>query len=77
MSWSPQQDQAIRKVEAWLKDPKAPQVFRLFGFAGSGKTTLAKHLAAGVNGTVVYACFTGKAALVLRKKGCWNASTIH
>jgi len=77
MSWSPQQDQAIRAVEAWLSDPKAPQVFRLFGFAGSGKTTLAKHLAAGVKGPVHYACFTGKAALVLRKKGCEGASTIH
>lgn len=77
MSWSPQQEKAIRAVEAWLRDPKAPQVFRLFGFAGSGKTTLAKHLAAGVKGAVHYACFTGKAALVLRKKGCVGASTIH
>lgn len=77
MSWSPQQERAIRSVEAWLRDPKAPQVFRLFGFAGSGKTTLAKHLAAGVSGPVLYACFTGKAALVLRKKGCEGASTIH
>lgn len=77
MSWSPQQEKAIRAVEAWLRDPRAPQVFRLFGFAGSGKTTLAKHLAAGVPGPVHYACFTGKAALVLRKKGCDGASTIH
>ena len=77
MSWSPQQDKAIRAVEAWLRDPKAPQVFRLFGFAGTGKTTLAKHLAAGVKGAVHYACFTGKAALMLRKKGCDGASTIH
>ena len=77
MSWSPQQDQAIKAVQAWLRDPKAPQVFRLFGYAGSGKTTLAKHLAADVRGIVVYACFTGKAALVLRKKGCEGASTIH
>lgn len=77
MSWSPQQDQAIKAVRAWLADPKAPQVFRLFGFAGSGKTTLAKHLASEVRGPVHYACFTGKAALVLRKKGCDGASTIH
>lgn len=77
MSWSPQQEQAIRAVEAWLADRRGPQVFRLFGFAGSGKTTLAKHLAAGVKGPVLYACYTGKAALVLRKKGCEDASTIH
>ena len=77
MSWSPQQDAAIKAVQKWLADKRAPQVFRLFGFAGSGKTTLAKHLAADVKGNVVYACFTGKASLVLRKKGCEGAGTIH
>lgn len=77
MSWSPQQEHAIKAVRAWLADKNGPQVFRLFGFAGSGKTTLAKHLAEDVKGPVHYACFTGKAALVLRKKGCEGASTIH
>lgn len=77
MSWSRQQDAAIRAVGGWLADPKGPQVFRLFGYAGTGKTTLAKELAGKVKGTVLYATFTGKAALVLRKKGCEGASTIH
>jgi exodeoxyribonuclease V len=77
MSFSQQQGQAIQAVRKWLDDPKAPQVFRLFGFAGSGKTTIAKELANEVKGSVHFACFTGKAALVLRKKGCFGASTIH
>lgn len=77
MSWSPQQDAAIRDVQAWLADPSGQQVFRLFGYAGTGKTTLAKELAGSVKGAVLYATFTGKAALVLRKKGCDDASTIH
>jgi exodeoxyribonuclease-5 len=77
MSWSPQQDTAIRSVSAWLDDRSGQQVFRLFGYAGTGKTTLAKELAEKVKGKVLYATFTGKAALVLRKKGCDNASTIH
>ncbi len=77
MSWSPQQDRAIADVTAWLADRSAKQVFRLFGYAGTGKTTLAKELAASVRGTVLYATFTGKASLVLRKKGCEGASTIH
>jgi hypothetical protein len=77
MSWSPQQDAAIRSVSGWLADPKGPQVFRLFGYAGTGKTTLAKELAGTVKGKVLYATFTGKAGLVLRKKGCEGASTIH
>lgn len=77
MIWSPQQEAAIKSVQAWLRDRSAPQVFRLFGYAGTGKTTLAKELAKGVNGLVLYATFTGKAALVLREKGCEGASTIH
>lgn len=77
MAWSPQQEAAIAEVRAWLRDPNGKQVFRLFGFAGTGKTTLAQELAKSVKGKVLYATFTGKAALVLRKKGCDGASTIH
>lgn len=75
--WSPQQDAALIAVAKWLADPEAPQVFRLFGFAGTGKTTLARHFGQGVEGTVLYGAFTGKAAYVLRQKGCPDASTIH
>lgn len=77
MSWSGQQESAIKAVKRWIADQSAPQVFRLFGYAGSGKTTLAKHMADDVEGDVLYGAFTGKAALVLRKKGCDLASTIH
>jgi len=52
-------------------------LFRLFGYAGTGKSTLARHLAENVEGLVVFAAFTGKAALVMRSKGCAGASTIH
>jgi ATP-dependent exoDNAse (exonuclease V) alpha subunit len=76
VEWSPQQDEALQKVSAWLKDKEGPQVFRLFGWAGTGKSTLAQHLAQGVK-SVKYAAFTGKAALVMRKHGCRGASTIH
>lgn len=75
--WSPQQDHAIREVRRWLKDPKRKPIFRLFGFAGTGKTTLAKILSEDVGGMVEYACYTGKAALVLRSKGCTGAGTAH
>lgn len=75
--WSPQQDAAISAVREWLLSTSSPQIFRLFGYAGTGKTTLAQELASLVNGLVLYATFTGKAALVLRKKGCQDASTIH
>lgn len=76
MSWSPQQDRALLSVADWLRDSDQ-QVFRLFGYAGSGKTTLARHFAEGVDGTVMFGAYTGKAAHVLRTKGCLGASTIH
>jgi exodeoxyribonuclease-5 len=76
VEWSPQQDAALVAVSNWLKDKSGPQVFRLFGWAGTGKSTLARHLAQGVR-SVKYAAFTGKAALVMRKNGCRGASTIH
>lgn len=77
MEWSPEQDAALRAVDRWFRDPDAPQVFRLFGYAGSGKTTLARHFAENVDGTVLFAAYTGKAAHVMRQKGCYGASTIH
>lgn len=76
MAWSPQQEAALKAVGQWLKR-REPQVFRLFGYAGSGKTTLARTLAADSDGETLFGAFTGKAALVLRSKGCKNARTIH
>lgn len=76
VKWSPQQDEALSAVADWLKDKSGPQVFRLFGWAGTGKTTLARHLAGDLK-SVKYAAFTGKAALAMRKRGCKGASTIH
>lgn len=77
LQWSSQQEAAIKAVRAWLADPNGQQIFRLFGFAGTGKTTLAKELAASVKGMALAATFTGKASLVLRSKGFESASTIH
>lgn len=77
MEWSPQQADALKKIKRWALDRSAPQIMRVFGYAGTGKTTLAKEIANTVKGDVLYMTFTGKAALVLRKKGCKGASTIH
>ena len=76
-SWTQAQDQALKAVARWLAAKDGPQLFRLFGYAGTGKSTLARHLAENVEGLVVFAAFTGKAALVMRSKGCVDARTIH
>ncbi len=76
MQFSPQQDQALKAVARWLKDGRTP-LFRLFGYAGTGKTTLARYFAEHVDGDVQFAAFTGKTAQVLRSKGATNARTLH
>lgn len=76
MKWSPAQEDALSRVSEWLKDDSS-QLFRLFGFAGTGKSTLARHIAEQADGDVLFAAFTGKAAYVMREKGCHGATTIH
>lgn len=76
MEWSRQQAKALDMVATWMKDPHADQCFRMFGYAGTGKSTLAKHLASDVSGHVLFGAYTGKAAHVLQQKGC-PAQTIH
>lgn len=76
MEFSAQQDAALKAVSSWLKEGQGP-LFRLFGYAGTGKTTLARYFAEQVDGDVQFAAFTGKAAQVLRSKGATNAKTIH
>jgi exodeoxyribonuclease-5 len=80
MEFSPQQDRALSAISDWVaatRRGRGEKVFRLFGFAGTGKTTLARHIAEGIDGDVLFAAFTGKAAAVMRNKGCADASTIH
>ena len=77
-TFTPHQDAALTAASNWLKAARGrASIFRLFGYAGTGKTTLAKHLAEGVDGKVLFAAFTGKAACVMRSKGCQGAATIH
>ena len=84
---APQQAAAIRAIVDWYRTPhNRKQVFRLFGYAGSGKTTITQHAirALGLNpmnrqgggGGVLFAAFTGKAELVMTRKGK-PGSTIH
>jgi len=88
---SPQQAEAIRAIVDWFQHrTHQQQVFSLFGFAGSGKSTVITHAvrALGIDVTVsddeeeasrrriLFAAFTGKAALVMTRKGT-PASTIH
>ncbi len=85
------QARAITAIREWFRNRTAEQqVFRLFGYAGTGKSTVLKfalaelgldpHVSDRDGGScvpgVVTATFTGKAALVLKRKGT-PARTIH
>jgi len=56
MKFSPQQEKALAAVAVWLQGQRSP-VFRLFGYAGTGKTTLARYFTETVDGTVQFAAF--------------------
>lgn len=77
---SPLQAVALRDIKEWFTNrTKEQQVFRVFGYAGTGKSTIVKHAIDELGldeDDVLYAAFTGKAALVMTRKGT-KASTIH
>jgi exodeoxyribonuclease-5 len=73
--WSPQQEKALAAIRRWLRE-RDRQVFRLFGYAGTGKTEIAKTIGMEYKYTT-FAAFTGKAAHVLKQRGCEPVSTIH
>src|SRR5262245_751671 len=78
MDFSPEQQRAADSFLSWFEARPTPGgVYRLFGYAGTGKTTIAKTIAEQIEGQVIFAAFTGKAALVLNAKGCYGARTIH
>lgn len=74
---SSEQTQAISSIAAWFDSPYRSPVFRIDGYAGTGKTTIISHAidALGIE-KVLYAAFTGKAASVMTRKGL-PATTLH
>lgn len=87
------QAEAIKAIEQWFKSletdengkllPDQKQIFRVFGYAGSGKTTITKIAIQEcglsldpLDNDTRFAAYTGKASLVMRRAGTL-ARTIH
>lgn len=71
-----QQREAYTAVMEWYNNKLSPQIFRVFGYGGTGKTLLASKIAQDIRGVTMFLAYTGKAAMELRKRGC-DAHTIH
>jgi exodeoxyribonuclease-5 len=80
------QAKAISTIRDWyLNRRHQQQILRVFGYAGTGKTTITnlaiqalglEPMTPGGLGGVLFAAFTGKAVLVMTRKGT-PAQTIH
>lgn len=70
-----QQREAYDAVMKWYKNKNAPQIFRVFGYGGTGKTLLASKITESIKGVTIFLAHTGKAVMELRKRGC-DAHTI-
>lgn len=77
--FTPAQNDAIDRAVDYVDnfELKRQEIFRLFGFAGTGKTTVLQEINRRISRRAMFMAFAGKAAMVLQSKGCANATTIH
>lgn len=81
IEYSPKQKTAIDKIMEWYFESNKRE-FYLFGYAGTGKTTIVKEIMKQIKErrkevNIITATYTGKAAIVLKQKGCDDSMTIH
>lgn len=67
-----QQQEAIARINAWRKSVEP--LFILNGYAGTGKTTVARVFE---DENTIFLAYTGKAVNVLKNKGVKKAQTVH
>lgn len=81
MKLTPHQEAVFNKIKAFVKDP-VQRVFVLKGYAGTGKTTLARFIVEWLDDeplgwrTMLLAS-TGRAARILSSKTGWETDTVH
>ena len=76
ITFTPKQLGAVEMIIDWFNNP-GKQTFKLGGYAGTGKTTLLRHLLQRIEVPYAVTSFTGKAVSVLKKKGIPSAQTMH
>lgn len=80
MKLSESQEAAIGKAIVWYNKLRVDKpIFRVFGYAGTGKTTVLEEMTRRLGigpSSILFLAPTGKAAAVMSAKGC-DAKTIH
>lgn len=82
ITYSPDQEEAINRIVSWYGDNNSQELL-INGYAGTGKTTIVDGAINRIKDkykkcqNTITCAFTGKAASVMRKKGCVGAMTIH
>lgn len=74
---SAEQERARTAILNWYRSSDRKPLFYLAGYAGSGKSSTITAVTESIKGTILYAAPTGKAALVMARKGCTGARTLH
>ena len=74
---TPKQARGKDAILRWFSDPCSQQTFYLAGLGGTGKSEAIAHVVNEIDGRVLFGAFTGRAASVMRRKGCEGASTLH
>jgi exodeoxyribonuclease V len=69
IDWSDQQREALDDIGDWFERGTS-QTFFLSGYAGTGKSTLAREVGRRVGGKMIFCSVTGRACAVLTRKGC-------
>lgn len=67
----------LRAVEGAVKALRSGGIYRIGGYAGTGKTTVIREIIHRSGMLLATGAFCGKAASVLRSKGVKDASTLH
>ena len=79
ITFTPEQEAAITKAVTWMDnfEFQKQKVMRMIGPAGTGKTSIMKEIGRRTKRRLLYGAFAGKAAMVLRSKGCEPSETLH
>lgn len=76
MTLNEKQKEAVALATNWFTS-QDKQVFTIGGYAGTGKTTVAKAIIDALSVKSAFVAYTGKAANVMATKGMHGAGTIH